>query len=150
MFCSSYFAFKNIQLILLLVSSRVTFNQQFCRWRCFSFYWFGKREFGKFTNGISVIGNPHDPPIVAQYLEVLCRIIAAKRTSSEFIYGTRTAEFLPFLSLVKQSGKKAVSCVNNLFVRSTNVQNMETWQKRTPFLHNISHWLILSLASIFF
>ena len=35
-------------------------------------------------------------PIVALSLEVLCRIIEypAKRSSSEFIYGTRTAEFL--------------------------------------------------------
>ena len=35
-------------------------------------------------------------PIVALYLEVLCRIIEypAKSSSSEFIYGTRTAEFL--------------------------------------------------------
>ena len=30
--------------------------------RCFSFYWFGKREFGKFTNGIPVIGGPARPP----------------------------------------------------------------------------------------
>ena len=29
-----------------------------CRWRCFSFYWFGKREFGKFMNGIPVIEGP--------------------------------------------------------------------------------------------
>ena len=44
-------------------------------------------------------------------------------------------EFLPFLSLVKESGKKAVSCENNLFVqnRSTNIQNMETWQKKKTF-----------------
>ena len=55
----------NILLILLLVSSRVTFNQQFCRWRCFSFYWFGKREFVKFTNGIPVIGgSAPSPPIL--------------------------------------------------------------------------------------
>ena len=53
----------NILLILLLVSSRVTFNQQFCRWLCFSFYWFGKREFGKFTNGILVIGGSARPPL---------------------------------------------------------------------------------------
>ena len=35
-------------------------------------------------------------PIVARYLEVLCWIIEypAKSSSSEFIYGTRTAEFL--------------------------------------------------------
>ena len=34
-------------------------------------------------------------PIVARYLEVLCRIIEypTKSTSSEFIYSTRTAEF---------------------------------------------------------
>ena len=44
--------------MLLLVSSRVTFNKQFCQWRCFLFYWFSKREFGKFTNGIPVIGGP--------------------------------------------------------------------------------------------
>ena len=49
---------KPLSLIQLLVSSRVTFNQQFCRWRCFSFYWFGKPEFGKFTNGIPVIRSP--------------------------------------------------------------------------------------------
>ena len=28
----------------------------------FLFYWFGKREFGKFTNGIPVIGKPVRPP----------------------------------------------------------------------------------------
>ena len=35
-------------------------------------------------------------PIVSRYLEVLCRIMEypAKNTSSEFIYGTRTAECL--------------------------------------------------------
>ena len=27
---------------------------------------------------------------------------------------------------------------------------METWQKRTTFLQNISHWLIFPLASICF
>ena len=27
---------------------------------------------------------------------------------------------------------------------------METWQKKIPFLLNVSHWLILPLASIFF
>ena len=49
--------FAQVTLIsLLLVSSWVTFNQQFCRWWCFSFYWFGKWEFGKFTNMIPVIG----------------------------------------------------------------------------------------------
>ena len=51
-----------LNLILFLVSSQVTFNQHFCQWRCFSFYWFGKREFGKFTNGIPVIGGPARPP----------------------------------------------------------------------------------------
>ena len=54
--------FAQVTLIsLLLVSSWVTFNQHFCRWRRFSFYWFGKREFGKFTNGIPVIGGPACP-----------------------------------------------------------------------------------------
>ena len=44
------------------------FRQQFCRWRCFSFYWFGKWEFGKFTNGIPLIGGPsrHAPPLPPQ------------------------------------------------------------------------------------
>ena len=59
--------FAQVTLIsLLLVSSWVTFNQHFCRWQRFSFYWFGKREFGKFTNGIPVIGgharHTHTPP----------------------------------------------------------------------------------------
>ena len=52
----------NIWLIPLLVVSRVTFTQQFCRWRCFSFYWIGKREFAKFMNGIPVTGGPTCPP----------------------------------------------------------------------------------------
>ena len=49
-------------------------------------------------------------------------------------------EFLPFLPLVKESGKKAVSCENNLFVqnRSTNVQKMETWQKIKPLVDSPS------------
>ena len=91
---------------------------------------------------------------------MLCRIIEypAKSASSEFIYGTRTAEFLrERISSVLISGKiiwekKAVSCENNLFVqnRSTIIQNMETWQKSAPFLQNISHRLILPLASISF
>ena len=34
--------------------------------------------------------------------------------------------------------------------RSTIIQNMETWQKSAPFLQNISHRLILPLASISF
>ena len=60
MFCLNYFALNKpvINTVLLLVSSRVTFNQQFCRWRCFSFYWFGKWEFGKFRNGIPIIPPP--------------------------------------------------------------------------------------------
>ena len=73
---------------------------------------------------------------------MLCRIIEypAKSTSPEFIYGTRTAEFLgkripSILISSKKSWKKAVSSENNLFVqnRSTNVQNMETWQKKNNF-----------------
>ena len=46
----------------IIVFSRVTFNQQFCRWRCFSFCWFGKREFGKLTNGFPVIEGPARSP----------------------------------------------------------------------------------------
>ena len=46
----------------IIVFSRVTFNQQFCRWRCFSFCWFAKREFGKLTNGFPVIEGPARPP----------------------------------------------------------------------------------------
>ena len=46
---------------LLLASSWVTFNQHYCRWRCFSFYWFSKQEFDKFMNGIPVIGGPACP-----------------------------------------------------------------------------------------
>ena len=54
--------FAQVTLIsLLLVSSWITFNKHFCRWRCFSFYWLGKQEFGKFTNGIPVIGGPTRP-----------------------------------------------------------------------------------------
>ena len=71
-------------------------------------------------------------PIVALYLEVLCRIIEypAKSSSSEFIYGTRTAEFLG-----KRIPSFLISGENNLLVqnRSTNVQNMETWQKKNTF-----------------
>ena len=52
--------------------------------------------------------------------------------------------------------EKAVSCENNLFVQnlSTNVQNMETWQKRTHFLQNIfpdspiSVYIILELKKV--
>ena len=59
----SYIVIINFNTVTcLLVSSRVTFNQHFCRRRCFSFYWFGKREFGKLTNGIPVIGGPTRPP----------------------------------------------------------------------------------------
>ena len=47
-----------LTLILLLVSSQVIFNQHFCRWQYFLSYWFVKREYGKFTNGIPVIGGP--------------------------------------------------------------------------------------------
>ena len=60
--------FAQVTLIsLLLVSSWVTFNQHFCRWRRFSFYWFGKREFGKFTNGIPVIRGPARPNLQSFY-----------------------------------------------------------------------------------
>ena len=41
-------------------------NQQFYRWWCFSFYWFGKPELCKFTNGILVIGGAARPPICVQ------------------------------------------------------------------------------------
>ena len=53
-------------------------------------------------------------------------------------------EFLPFLLLVKESGKKAVSCENNLFVqnRSTNAQNMETWQKKKIVYKKTDEWYI--------
>ena len=64
MFCLSYFALnKHIinTATCFFPSSRVPFNQHFCQWRCFSFYWLGKREFGKFTNGIPVIGSPAPP-----------------------------------------------------------------------------------------
>ena len=60
-FCLSYFTlttYKDLQLILLLVSTRVTFNEQFSRWRYFPFYGFGKRKFGEFTNGILAIRGP--------------------------------------------------------------------------------------------
>ena len=40
--------FKNLQLILLLVSSRIIFNDYFCWWQCFSFYWFVKGVFWEF------------------------------------------------------------------------------------------------------
>ena len=54
------------------------FRQQFCRWRCFSFYWFGKWEFGKFTNGIPLIGGPsrHAPPSLPSNLD--CDLIQKK------------------------------------------------------------------------
>ena len=52
-----------LTLTLLLVSFQVTFNQHFCRWRCFSFCWFGKRDFGKFTNGIPVTGGSARLPL---------------------------------------------------------------------------------------
>ena len=53
-------------------------------------------------------------------------------------------EFLPFLPRVKESGKKAVSCENNLFVqnRSTNAQNMETWQKKKIVYKKTDEWYI--------
>ena len=50
---------------MLHVSSRVTFNEQFCRWPCLLFYWFGKQKFGKFTNGtneVPVIGGLEASP----------------------------------------------------------------------------------------
>ena len=46
----------NAELIVLLVSSWITFNQHFCWWRYFSCYWFDKQEFGKFRNWTVVIG----------------------------------------------------------------------------------------------
>ena len=70
--------------------------------------------------------------------------------------GTRTAEFLGerILSVLisgkiiwEKSNNNNNLCVQN---RSTIVQNKEAWQKRTPFLQTIFHWLILLLASIFF
>ena len=65
MFCLSYFALNEhiINTVLLLVSSRVTFNQHFCGDGVFHFIGFGKKEFGKFTNGIPVIGGPARPPL---------------------------------------------------------------------------------------
>ena len=62
LFCLSYFALNKHLIDTVTSFSRNTFNQYFCRWRCFLVYWFGKREFGKFTNGIPVIGVPSRPP----------------------------------------------------------------------------------------
>ena len=65
MFCLSYFALsKHITntVTCFFPSSQLPFNQHFCQWRCFSFYWLGKREFGKFTNGIRVIWSLAPPP----------------------------------------------------------------------------------------
>ena len=66
-FCLSYFALNkhtinSVTCFFLLIFFRVTSNQQFCRWRCFSFYWFGKQEFGKFSNEIPVNGGPVHTP----------------------------------------------------------------------------------------
>ena len=49
-----------------------------------------------FTEHLWVTSSVATYTIVAQYLKVLCRIIEypAKSTSSEYIYGARTAEFL--------------------------------------------------------
>ena len=95
--------------------------------------------------------------IAIWYLQVFCRITEypAKCTSFNFIYCTRIAdssEKEPVLISGKIIWGKTVSCENNLFVqnRSTNVYIMETWHKRTPFLLNISQWLLLDIASIFF
>ena len=64
----------NIWLIPLLVASQVTSTQQFCRWRCFSFYWIGKREFAKSMNGIPVTGGPaHLPSHLGRILPSLRR-----------------------------------------------------------------------------
>ena len=82
---------------------------------------------------------------VIWYLEIFCRMIEypAKCTSFDFIYCTRIADSLenePVLISGKIIWGKTVSCENNLFVqnRSTNVQIMETWHKRTPFLQIIT------------
>ena len=50
-----YFALNKLMINTVTCSSRVTFNQKFYRCQCFSFYWFSKPEFGKFTNGTAVI-----------------------------------------------------------------------------------------------
>ena len=65
MFCLSYFALNEniINTVLLLVSSRVTFNQHFCGDGVFHFIGFGKQEYGKFTTGIPVIGGPARPSL---------------------------------------------------------------------------------------
>ena len=64
----------NIWLIPLLVASQVTSTQQFCRWRCFSFYWIGKRECAKSMNGIPVTGGPaHLPSHLGRILPSLRR-----------------------------------------------------------------------------
>ena len=83
--------------------------------------------------------------IAIWYLQVFCRITEypAKCTSFNFIYCMRIAdssEKEPVLISGKIIWGKTVSCENNLFVqnRSNNVQIMETWHKRTPFLQNIT------------
>ena len=60
-FCLSYFAVNKHTINAVTCFFLSSSDQQFCRWRCFSFYWFGKREFGKFSNGIPVIGGPVRP-----------------------------------------------------------------------------------------
>ena len=61
--CLCYFALNKQNIINTVTCFFLSYIQwAFSRWRCFSFYWFGKQEFGKFTNGIPVIGGPARPP----------------------------------------------------------------------------------------
>ena len=90
MFCLNYFALNKpiINTVLLLVSSRVTFNQQFSRRRCFSFYWFGKWEFVKFTNGIPIIGCPAGPSPPLFELFIKHHWLKLKGSSPNFVLKT--------------------------------------------------------------
>ena len=54
-FCSSYFDLTVTCFFRSYISSA------FLPVTVFLFYWFGKQEFGKFTNGIPVIGGPARP-----------------------------------------------------------------------------------------
>ena len=87
-------------MILLLVSSQVTLNHQFCQWWCFFlFYWFGKWEFGKFTNRNIVIGGPTRLEMMVLWvLDQIYRSFSKNLLTSVSQYQTHSKLFISWLS----------------------------------------------------
>ena len=73
MFCLSYFALNKHIINIVTCFSRLHSVSIFTGDSVFPVYWFGKGEFGKFTNKILVIGGPArgPPPTPSSPLSIL-------------------------------------------------------------------------------